>query len=88
MRINHNVALVKLTGVQTLCYRRGIYEVARAKVADDVLVQVFDLQLHLLLWEQTAAGSEITGIQRVAALWVKIPYGCQGSEHNDQSALS
>lgn len=45
-------ALFKLTGVQTLRNCCGIYEVTRTKVADNVFVQVLDLQLDLLL-EQT-----------------------------------
>ena len=41
-----------LTGVQTLCNCRGIYEVACAEVADNVFVQVLDLQLNFLLSNQ------------------------------------
>lgn len=44
---------LKLTGVQTLCNCRGVYEVTCAKVADDVFVQVLDLQLDLLLLGHT-----------------------------------
>lgn len=39
----------QLTRVQTLCNCCGVYEVAGTKVADDVFVQVLDLQLDLLL---------------------------------------
>lgn len=42
----------ELTCVQTLRYCGGVYEVARTKVADDVFVQVLDLQLDLLLFTQ------------------------------------
>lgn len=38
--------------MQTLGDRRGVDEVACTKVADDVFVQVLDLQLHLLLSTQ------------------------------------
>lgn len=44
---------LKLTGVQTLCNCCGVYEVTCAKVADDVFVQVLDLQLDLLLLGHT-----------------------------------
>lgn len=43
----------KLTCVQTLCNCCGIYEVTRTKVADNVFVQVLDLQLDLLLLGRT-----------------------------------
>lgn len=42
----------ELTCVQTLRYCGGVYEVTRTKVADDVFVQVLDLQLDLLLFTQ------------------------------------
>lgn len=39
--------------MQALRYCGGVYEVTSTKVADDVFVQVLDLQLHLLLVTQT-----------------------------------
>lgn len=44
---------LKLTCVQALCYCGGVDEVTGAKVADNVFVQVLDLQLDLLLDTQT-----------------------------------
>lgn len=44
---------LKLTCVQALRYCGGVYEVTGTKVADNVFVQVLDLQLDLLLVTQT-----------------------------------
>lgn len=43
---------VRLTCVQTLCDCGGIYEVACTEVADDVFIQVLDLQLDFLLLKE------------------------------------
>lgn len=47
LEVLHNTTLAER--MKTLCYGGGIYEVASAQAADDVLVQVFDLYSYFLL---------------------------------------
>ena len=47
--------------MQTFRDRGGVDEVARAQVAHDVLVQLLDLQLHLLLGTHTNTHTHTPG---------------------------
>lgn len=73
-------AVFKLTGVQTLCNCCGIYEVTSTKVADNVFVQVLDLQLDLLLERDKQKG-----VLNIFKVWFKRVFIPQTQFHEHMS---